>query len=216
MSLNAENFTEKTTETISKATEIARERGNIEVAPLHIASAIFADAEGYGPRLCQKLGCQVDKVTEALNKHIGRLPSQSPAPDQPHFSNSAVGVLRKAQEYQKKNNDTYLAVDSLLLALFDNDQVADAFKQAGIQKSAMQRAITESRGNKPVTSKLAETTFDALTKYGIDLVAQAAAGKLDPVIGRDEEIRRVIRVLCRRRKNNPVLIGEPGTVCVCV
>ena len=149
-------------------------------------------------------------VKRGLNRIIVRLPSQSPPPDETTLGPAAIKVLREAQSIQKTMHDSYIAQDHLLLALIKDSSIQPVIKEAGLTEAALKTAIDQIRGNRRVDTKNAEQGFDALSKYAVDLTALAADGKIDPVIGRDHEIRRVIRILCRRTKNNPVLIGEPG------
>lgn len=138
------------------------------------------------------------------------MPSQSPPPDETTLGSAVVKVLKEAQSIQKTMHDSYIAQDHLLLALIKDPSIQPVVKEAGLTEAALKTAIDQIRGNRRVDTKNAEQGFDALSKYAVDLTALAADGKIDPVIGRDHEIRRVIRILCRRTKNNPVLIGEPG------
>ena len=138
------------------------------------------------------------------------MPAQSPPPDDTTLGSAAVKVLREAQSIQKTMHDSYIAQDHLLLALIKDPSIQPVIKEAGLTEATLKTAIDQIRGNRRVDTKNAEQGFDALSKYAVDLTALAADGKIDPVIGRDHEIRRVIRILCRRTKNNPVLIGEPG------
>jgi len=171
--------------------------------------AIFTDNENLGPRIATKAGVDSQKIERELRRTVVRLPAQDPAPD-PSPSRTFIALLDKATEIMKKQGDTHMAVDHLLLALVQDAEVSKLLKEQGLTPSKVEQAVKEVRGTRKVDSKNAEGTYEALMKYGRDLVADAEAGKLDPVIGRDEEIRRVIRVLSRRTKNNPVLIGEPG------
>ena len=139
-----------------------------------------------------------------------RLPAQSPPPDEIAMSSATLKVLREAQSIQKTMHDSYIAQDHLLLALIQDPSIQPIIKEAGLTEAILKTAIGQIRGNRRVDTKNAEQGFDALSKYAVDLTALAADGKIDPVIGRDHEIRRVVRILCRRTKNNPVLIGEPG------
>lgn len=149
-------------------------------------------------------------MKRGLNKLIVRLPAQSPAPEETTLGAAAVKVLREAQSIQKNMHDSYIAQDHILLALIKELSIQPVIKEAGLTEAALKTAINQTRGNRRVDSKNAEQGFDALNKYAVDLTVLAAEGKIDPVIGRDAEIRRVVRILCRRTKNNPVLIGEPG------
>lgn len=141
---------------------------------------------------------------------INRLPVQDPPPEDISMTSAMVKVLREAQSIQKNMHDNYIAQDHLILALIKDPTIAAVVKETGITEATIKTAIQQARGDRRIESKNAEEGFDALNKYAIDLTSLAEEGKLDPVIGRDNEIRRVIRVLCRRTKNNPVLIGEPG------
>ncbi|KAG0244813.1 hypothetical protein BGW41_006371 [Actinomortierella wolfii] len=208
-------FTEKTEKTLAQAQELAREFGNSQISPIHIASAMLDESqEGPGSSLLKsiinKAGGVPQEIERSFKKLLVRLPTQSPAPVDVNFSPQAVQLLRKAQEHQKKQKDSYISVDHVILALVDDPTCWKVFTDAGITKVAFENAIQQTRGNRRVESKSAEEGYEALSKYAIDMVALAEQGKLDPVIGRDDEIRRVIRVLSRRTKNNPVLIGEPG------
>jgi len=208
-SFDPKSFTEKTQEAISSASDLAKEHNNVQLTPLHLALALFSGNENLGSRIATKAGAEASKIERELKRAVVRLPAQDPAPD-PSPSRSFITVLEKATEIMKKQTDTHLAVDHLLLALVQDSEVQKILKEQGLPAAKVEQAVKEVRGTRKVESKNAEETYEALTKYGRDLVADAEAGKLDPVIGRDEEIRRVIRVLSRRTKNNPVLIGEPG------
>lgn len=210
MSLNPENFTDKTNHILINSQEIAREYKNIQLTPIHVALSLIQDQDGLTKNICNKAGADPQVVERNLKKLLVRLPSQEPPPNEISPSPSLLKILRSAQEYQRKQGDSHLAIDHLLLFLHDDKDVSQAFTEAGLTKKALEQAIKEVRGGRKIESRSAEETYEALTKYGHDLVADAESGKLDPVIGRDDEIRRVIRVLSRRTKNNPVLIGEPG------
>ncbi|KAJ3302161.1 hypothetical protein HDU76_005569 [Blyttiomyces sp. JEL0837] len=157
-----------------------------------------------------KSGCDPTIVERKVKSALVKLPSQSPAPDQISFSQSLLKAFRNADDLRKKQKDSHLAVDHLVMGLMDERDAWTALNEAGVNKKAVEQAIATVRGSRRVDSKSAEGTYEALSKYAIDLVSLAREGKLDPCIGRDDEIRRVIRVLARRTKNNPVLIGEPG------
>lgn len=211
MSFNPETFTDKTTSVIQKAHEIAQTNGNPEIHPVHVGLAIFEDVDGLAKNICVKAGADAAVAERGLRRLLQRLPSQTPVPPELHPSTSLIKVLTAARDIQNKQNDTHMAMDHLLQALTTDRDISQAFGDAGLTPKVLEGAIREVRGGRRVDSKSAETLYEALNKYGTDLVAQAEAGKLDPVIGRDDEIRRVIRVLSRRTKNNPVLIGQPGT-----
>ncbi|KAF9966281.1 hypothetical protein BGZ70_002785 [Mortierella alpina] len=208
-------FTEKSEKTIGQARELAREFSNSQITPTHLVSAMLDESEeGPGSSLLKsiinKAGAIPEEIERAFKKLLVRLPTQNPAPLEVSFSPQAYQILRKAQEHQKKQKDSFISVDHLILALMDDSATWKVFTDNGITKTAFENAISQTRGNRRVESKNAEAQYEALSKYAIDMVSLAEQGKLDPVIGRDDEIRRVIRVLSRRTKNNPVLIGEPG------
>jgi ATP-dependent Clp protease ATP-binding subunit ClpB len=158
----------------------------------------------------EKAGGEPAALKRAMNKLVVRIPTQDPPPEDIHLSSAALKVLREAQELQKTMHDTYIAQDHILLALIKDPTISAQLKECGVTEASLKTAIQQVRGNRRVDSRNAEQGFDALQKYAVDLTALAEEGKIDPVIGRDNEIRRVIRILCRRTKNNPVLIGEPG------
>lgn len=210
MVLSPETFTDKTNQVLLAAQTLAGENNHIQLLPLHVAVTIFSEPNGLGQQIASKAGADAQQITRNLQRLLVRLPQQSPPPTEISNSSALVSLLQAAQQVQKKQKDSHLAVDHILLALMDVKEIADALTQAGLSKAKVEEAVKSVRGGRKVESKSAEETYEALSKYGIDLTEAAANGKLDPVIGRDDEIRRVIRVLSRRTKNNPVLIGEPG------
>jgi ATP-dependent Clp protease ATP-binding subunit ClpB len=204
------NLTDKSQELLGVAQKLAMDHSHIEMAPVHLALALFTDPDGIPRRICSKLSVTRGEVEDSLRSLMNKLPQQSPPPDDIRANGALLRVLRGAQKLQENNKDTHLAVDHLLLGLYDNKEISSALTGAGLSKSAVESELKGLRGDKKVTSSSAESTYDALEKYAHNVVKDAADGKLDPVIGRDEEIRRVIQVLSRRTKNNPILIGEPG------
>lgn len=210
MSLNPENFTDKTNQSLVAAQELASENKNVQLAPVHVAIVLFSEPNGLGQSIVNRVGADFQTLDRSLKKLLVRQPVQDPPPPEISPNPSMMKVLRKAQEYQKKNEDSHMAIDHILLALPEDRDVSNALSEAGLTKDKLESAIKSVRGNRKVDTKSAEDTYEALNKYGHDLVKDAEEGKLDPVIGRDDEIRRVIQVLSRRTKNNPVLIGEPG------
>ncbi|KAI0801241.1 P-loop containing nucleoside triphosphate hydrolase protein [Fomes fomentarius] len=214
------NFTDKTQETLAAAIQLAKDYANAQVHPVHIAFALLSESDGEaasasGPHslfqsVIDKAGGDVTTVRRGIQKLIVRLPTQSPPPDETTFSSGAIKVLREAESLRKTMHDSYIAQDHILAALIKDSSLAPVFKEAGMREEVLKTAIDQIRGNRRVDSKNAEQGFDALSKYATDLTALAEEGKLDPVIGRDNEIRRAVRILCRRTKNNPVLVGEPG------
>lgn len=210
MSLNPEQWTDKTNKIIKSSQELAIDSSHVAVYPLHIAVCLLQDEGGLTKSIFEKAGANLSTAERALKKLLVRLPVQNPPPPEVGFHHSTVQMIRNAITIQKKQGDSLLAVDHIIMALADEKDIMQAFGDAGLSKQTLQDTIKSLRGNRKVESKSAEEAYDALSKYGIDLIALAEAGKLDPVIGRDDEILRVIRVLSRRTKNNPVLIGEPG------
>ncbi|SJL05615.1 probable heat shock protein HSP104 (endopeptidase Clp ATP-binding chain HSP104) [Armillaria ostoyae] len=207
------DLTDKTNETLTTAIQLAKDSANAQVAPAHIAFVLLNEEGGGTPlfaSVVEKAGGDAAVVKRALKKALVRLPTQSPPPDETSLSSASLKVLREAQSIQKTMNDSYIAQDHLLLALLKDSSIAPVIREAGLTEATLKTAIQAIRGNRRVESKNAEVGFDALHKYAIDLTTLAEEGKIDPVIGRDNEIRRAIRILCRRTKNNPVLIGEPG------
>ncbi|KAF8922560.1 P-loop containing nucleoside triphosphate hydrolase protein [Mucidula mucida] len=213
------DFTDKTQETLATAIQLAKDYAHAQVHPAHIAFVLLNEGSGDAATssgnslfssVITKAGADPAIVKRALQKIIVRLPSQSPPPDETSLSSAALKVLREAQSLQKTMHDSYIAQDHLLLALLKDSSITPILKEAGLTEATLKTAIEQIRGNRRVESKTAEQGFDALQKYAVDLTALAEEGKIDPVIGRDNEIRRAIRILCRRTKNNPVLIGEPG------
>ncbi|KAL0581617.1 hypothetical protein V5O48_000433 [Marasmius crinis-equi] len=211
------DFTDKTQQSIQAAVQLAKDYANAQVQPAHLAFALLNEGAGEGASgsslfssVIQKAGGDPQIVKRAVQKLIVRLPTQNPPPDETSFSSAALKVLRESQSIQKNMHDSYIAQDHILLALLKDASIAPVLKEAGLTEGTLKTAIEQIRGNRRVESKNAEEGFDALNKYAVDLTALAEEGKIDPVIGRDNEIRRAIRILCRRTKNNPVLIGEPG------
>jgi ATP-dependent Clp protease ATP-binding subunit ClpB len=208
--MNPEHFTDKTTELIGKARELALDSAHVQITPVHLALALLSDQEGLAVQIFKKAGANIIAAERGLRKLFVRIPVQDPPPTDVSASGDLMKVLRNAQQTQKKQGDSHLAVDHLLLALAEEKDIMSILGDAGLSKAQLSDTVKQLRGGRKVEGKSAEEAYDALNKYGHDLVVDAEAGKLDPVIGRDDEIRRVIRVLCRRTKNNPVLIGEPG------
>jgi len=208
--MNPEHFTHATNEALYKSRESAVESGHSQFTPIHVVSTLLKSDDGVSKNLLEKCGANLQTLERGLQRALVRLPVQDPAPPEPQASPTLVKALRNGIDQQKKFNDTHLAVDLLLLMCLKTSDLEALCKEAGVDTSRIEESIKKLRAQGPVQGAEAEGTFDALEKYGRDLVKDAADGKLDPVIGRDEEIRRVIQVLSRRTKNNPVLIGEPG------
>ncbi len=209
--LDPSTFTEKSRAGLVAAQELAVRHGHAQVEPLHLASALLADEQGAARQIIAKAGGDAGAIVRDLERLLQERPRSSQSgSNQVGIGADAMRVITQAQAEQKRRGDSHLAVDQLLLALSQDRVLSGVFDRRGLGKGALGRAIDEVRKGRPVTSEQAESGYEALAKYGRDLVAEARKGKLDPVIGRDQEIRRVIHVLSRRTKNNPVLVGEPG------
>ena len=208
--IDPQKFTEQARQALQKAHELAGNFHHSQIEALHIACSMFEDSDGLAGRIASKAGVDNDQVLQQLRRSLANLPSRGEAPTEIGISRDCLQLLQNAQQQLQKSNDTHVAVDTLLSALLEDKQVKEALSKAGLQANALQDSIKQLRSGRHVDSDQSEESFDALTRYGQDLIESAKNGKLDPVIGRDDEVRRVIRVLSRRTKNNPVLIGEPG------
>lgn len=207
--MNFNNYTIKAQEAIQKATEIVTGNQQQAVEPSHVMKGLLLEDEHVVTHLLKKLGVNVVHLNEALDALIAALPKVSGG--QIYLSSAANTLFQKAQSYLKEFKDEFVSVEHLLLAILQTgDQTAALLKDQGVTEKNLKKAIVELRGNNRVTHQNAEATFNALNKYARNLNDFAESGKLDPVIGRDEEIRRVIQILSRRTKNNPILVGEPG------
>ncbi len=207
--MNFKNFTIKSQEAVQQAQQLAMENGQQAIETGHLLKAIFNVDENVSPYLFQKLGVNLSTVIQALDRIVASYPKVSGG--DVYLSRSANSVLQKANSYLKSFGDEYVSLEHLLLAILDNkDQISQLLKDSGISEKQLTKAIEELRNGEKVTSASQEETYNSLEKYAINLNKMAESGKLDPVIGRDEEIRRVLQILSRRTKNNPILIGEPG------
>ena len=208
--MNFNNFTIKAQEVIQKAVQLTRASGNQAVEPEHLLKATMSEGDAVVRFIFQKLDINTANVEHALDAALHKLPRVSGG--EPYLSNAASQVLDKANDISGKNGDQYVTVETLLMALFEvKSTVSTILKDAGITRDDLKAAIDELRKGKNATSQSAEEQYNALSKYAVNLNERARQGKLDPVIGRDDEIRRVLQILSRRTKNNPILIGEPGT-----
>ncbi|GLI67219.1 hypothetical protein VaNZ11_011143 [Volvox africanus] len=213
MGFDPKKATEKVNEVISSSINLAQEEQHATLTPLHLAVVLFEEPQGIARSATSRAGGDEAwrSCTRVLRRRLAKLPKVQPAPDSVSPGRDLTKMLSAAAKAQKDRGDAYLGVDTLLSAVIAASDVAEALSEAGVSKGQLESALAEVRqasGNGPVDSQTADANFDALSKYGTDLTANAA--RADPVIGRDDEIRRVVRVLCRRTKNNPVLIGEPG------
>lgn len=208
--MNNNNFTIKSQEVIQEAVQIARGMGNQGVDTGHLLKAILKESESISSYLFGKLGVNAASVSSEVDKLVDRYPKVSGG-SEPYLTNSTNRVLQKAMDYSKEMGDQFISIEHLLLGILAvGDEVSQLLKNSGAAEKEMKVAIRELRKGSKVDSQTAEDTFDALNRFAINLNEQARSGKLDPVIGRDEEIRRVLQILSRRTKNNPILVGEPG------
>ncbi|KAK9370962.1 P-loop containing nucleoside triphosphate hydrolase protein [Lipomyces kononenkoae] len=209
-------LTDRVTSILQESSRIASEYSHPQLTPMHmIAAMALPDADGSPPYLrviVEKARYEWQGLERLINKHIVRIPSQSPAPDQVTPSPAGAKVLQNANKISKSQKDSFMGQDHLLLALLEDRSVQDLLKEANMRSDNLSNAIQSVRGNKRIDSRTADSAdeFEFLKKYATDLTEMAREGKLDPVIGREEEIRRCIRVLSRRTKSNPCLIGDPG------
>jgi ATP-dependent Clp protease ATP-binding subunit ClpB len=192
---------------INESHDLAQGAGHPQITPVHLAIALMKEESGLASNVITRAGGNPVTVNAALQTLLKKVPAQRPAPTSVSASSSLMEVIQEADRIKNSKQDTHIAVDHFVIAVTVN---ADVLRSLGVSRNALEDAVKEIRGNRKVTSRNAENSYDALGKYAQDLTKLAEEGKLDPVIGRDDEIRAVIGVLSRRRKNNPVLIGEPG------
>jgi len=205
-----ENSTNAVNKIFNEARTIALDAGHASLEPAHLALATFDNRDSIGTLVCTKMGIQVSKVVSLFQKEVEKRPSQEPKPLEVSASTNLRRVMDAAKATQKKQQDSLVANDHIIIALYTDKTVSSILKGVGLSQSLVEKVLLDMRAGRKVNSPQAEESYDALSKYGIDLCESAENGKLDPVIGRDDEIRRVIQILARRTKNNPVLIGEPG------
>ncbi len=211
MAFRMDRLTLKARDAVARAQESADQKGNPQVEPLHLLEAQLTEKDGIVRPLLQKIGAQPERILQMVQADLRRLPQVSGTSEPSKPSRELMQVLEEATRLAQQMKDDYVSSEHLLLALARVDSKAkEILKLAGIAESDLQQAIRAVRGSARVTDQTPEDKYQALERFGIDLTELARKGKLDPVIGRDQEIRRVIQVLCRRTKNNPVLIGEPG------
>ena len=213
--MNAQKLTQKSLEAIQAANGLAVENQNQQIEQVHLMSALLGQEGGLIPQLFEKMGVAVDNVQIQLKRAIDQLPAVTGSgrkADEVYVSQDVDRALREAEKEAGRMKDDFVSVEHLVLGLFDamDKNLKEVLKPFSVTKEAFLEALMKVRGNQRVTDQNPEETYDVLAKYGQDLVERARAGKLDPVIGRDTEIRNVIRILSRKTKNNPVLIGEPG------
>ena len=207
--MNLNNFTIKSQEAVQQAVQLATQNGQQAIEAVHLLKGVIMTGESVTNFIFQKLGVNIQNLNRVLDAQISSLPKVSGG--EPYLSSEANTVLQKAIGYSSKMGDQYVSLEPIILALFTEKSTASQIlKDAGMTENELRQAIEELRKGNKVTSQSAEDTYDALGKYAINLNERARSGKLDPVIGRDDEIRRVLQILSRRTKNNPILIGEPG------
>ncbi len=210
--MRTDRFTQRATEAIVSAQQLAEGEGHPQLEVAHLLLVLTEQPDGVVPAVLNRIGVTPASVAEALRAELAKLPKVSGAAQQLQLSNEARRVLTDAHAVSERMRDEYVSTEHLLLAALEagDSTAARIMGEAGVTPASVLEALTQIRGNQRVTSENPEATYEALEKYGRDLTEAARKGILDPVIGRDEEIRRVIQVLSRRTKNNPVLIGEPG------
>ncbi len=205
-----DKFTIKTQEAIQSAINIAQQHGQQAIEPVHLLAGVVQKGNDVTTYVFQKMGINKDTVQRAIDNEVAHLPRVSGG--EPYLSNESNQVLLKAQEEAKRMNDEFVSIEMLLLAIFKvNSTASRLLKDAGCTEKEFTLAINELRQGQSVKSQSGDDNYQSLEKYATNLIEKARNGKLDPVIGRDEEIRRVLQILSRRTKNNPILIGEPGT-----
>ncbi len=209
--MNTRNMTQKTVEALNAAAEQAREYGDSEVSQERVLSVLLNDENGLAPQIFARMGVDVDSLKNDVNRLMSRLNKTSGEGGE-RISRSLGETLSAAQKKAEEMTDEYVSVEHILYGILENptDAIKETLARHGVTTEKFMKILVEIRGNTRVTSDNPEATYDALNKYGTELVAKARSGKIDPVIGRDEEIRNVIRILSRKTKNNPVLIGEAG------
>jgi len=213
--MNMNQFTQKSLAAIQNAQSLAQEYGNQQIEQQHLLLALVSDGEGFIPQLLTAMGMTVPSFEAAVRAEVGKLPKVSGGgreADKVYVAQDVDRALKGAEQIAQSMKDEYISVEHIFLGLMDsaNSALKELFRTYNVNREKVMQALANVRGNQRVTSDNPEDTYDALKKYGADLVDRARQNKLDPVIGRDDEIRNVIRILSRKSKNNPVLIGEPG------
>ncbi|MBN1306813.1 MAG: AAA family ATPase, partial [Chitinispirillaceae bacterium] len=209
--MNMEKMTKKSQEALTAAHAIAVESHHQELLPIHLFAALLQQEGGLVPSLLQRMGVPEEQTAAAVTSELKKLPAVQGEGVQTYMSRSLTAVISDAQKKAVRLKDDFISVEHLFLAAVDRDAACKrVIQQLGITQERLLEALRQVRGNQRVSSQDPEATFGALEKYARNLTDLARKGKLDPVIGRDEEIRRIVQILSRRTKNNPVLIGDPG------
>ena len=208
--MNFNNFTIKSQEAIQKAVELTKSSGSQAVEPVHLLKGVMTEGDSLVKFIFQKIGANPTALEAQVDRAIAAEPKVSGG--EPYLSRTSNDVLQKSLDIAKEQGDEYVTLEAMLMAIFEiNSPASTILKDAGLTAKDLKAAVDELRKGKKATDQSAEDTYNALSKYAVNLNERARTGKLDPVIGRDEEIRRVLQILSRRTKNNPMLIGEPGT-----
>ena len=208
--MNFKNYTIKAQEAVQEAVNLVERQGQQTIEPVHLLKGVMKTGENIVKFIFQKLGMNEQQVTMRLDQEISKLPKVQGG--EPYLSREANSVLQQAEDISKKMGDEFVSIEPIIMALLKvNSSTSTLLKDLGMTEKELASAIDELRKGQKVNSQSSEDTYQALDKYAINLNEAARSGKLDPVIGRDEEIRRVLQILSRRTKNNPILIGEPGT-----
>ena len=210
--MDINRLTEKSQQAVSQAQSLATRLGHQQIDVEHLLSALLAKENGLGPKILSRMEVPVQELSRRLESYLDKLPTVSGSgAGQPYLSARLHQVLENAVQEAEKLKDDYVSVEHILLAMADSgEETGRALKESGVSRQKLLEVLKDVRGSQRVTSQSPESTYEPLEQYGRDLTQLAAQNKLDPVIGRDDEIRRVIQILSRRTKNNPVLIGEPG------
>ena len=213
--MNMNQFTQKSLEAIQNAQDIANQHGNQQIEQCHLLLSLADQQDGFIPQLLTNMGLTVESFRAAVRHEVEKLPKVSGSgreADKVYIAPGVDKAMNRAVETAGSMKDEFVSVEHLLLALIDtaDGNLKELFQTYNVDRERVMQALANLRGNQRVTSDNPEETYEALKKYGSDLVERARQNKLDPVIGRDDEIRNVIRILSRKSKNNPVLIGEPG------
>jgi len=199
-----------TNKVITAAMDLGRSQGHLQLDPLHVMSVLLNDKASLPAQVLSRISGDGVELRREVDRLLSCLSKQSPAPEQLQPNNAMRAVLDQAESLRKANGDSHMSVPDLFLAVCKQKSIRGALSAASYNYSQIEQAIKDSRGSRKVEGQSGDENFEALSKYGRDLVTDAESGKLDPVIGRDDEIRRVVQVLARRTKNNPILVGEPG------
>jgi len=208
--MNVNKLTEKVTEAIQAAQESALSQAHAQITPQHLGVVLFEDEQGLAKRICNKVGADYKAIAQAMRQMCAKLPRQDPPPTDASPTASLIALFRAAEGLAKKDGDAFVAVDHVIRSMAVDKLLRPAFEAGGLAGKALDDAIAATRAGQGAQTRNAEATFDSLSRYARDLTKAAREGRLDPVIGRHDELDRTVRILARRTKNNPILIGEPG------